>query len=590
MKNYKNIIKFLALTWNTSKKASIFNLFFIIVNTVTPLLNIILSANIINQLIINENMRDIIISVAALILSNLILAIMSAYLKRTSTILTMELKDKLSQSVGLKTMQMDYINTEDANILDLQQKALIPILEYRIFEFVFNKSLPVIIGSLITILTTVIVAARHSIILLLPVIFVVVINLFLSKIRDNNFMKIVQNAAVIERKIGYYDQVANDITNGKDIRVFSMDNIIMRKIKEFNEQEYREFAKIFNVGLKVNVTQTFLLQLLTYIIYFYVAYSVYMGNINIGEFFVITGLFIKIGMSASDLLNTIVQLKSRDNIFEKFFAFLDIPSKVYDNTEFEEESCGVTLKNISFHYPNSEKNILENINLDIPPGYKVAVVGENGSGKTTLAKIICGLIKPSSGEIALDDVMPENNIELASVVFQDFKLFSFPVIENIRTSFDNNKDFNKLADRVGLTDRIEQMPEKENTYLYKNFEPAGVELSGGQGQKLAIIRALYKKSKLIILDEPTGSLDAKTESEIFENFRDVTKDKTAILISHRLYSCKFCDMIIMLENGKIIEQGNHDTLMKQNGKYYKMFEAQAHYYLENNENSEFRVH
>ncbi len=246
----------------------------------------------------------------------------------------------------------------------------------------------------------------------------------------------------------------------------------------------------------------------------------------------------------------------------------------------------IEFKNVSFKYPRSDEYVLENINITIPSGQHLAVVGLNGAGKTTFIKLLCRLYDVTSGEILVDginikDYAEEEYRKLIAVVFQDFKLFCFTVKENIAFSLDADQNgIDEVLRQAGLYDEVQTMPRKELTYMWKGFEEDGIEFSGGQKQKTALARALYKNAPLVILDEPTAALDPIAEADIYSRFNTtLAGGKTAIYISHRLSSCKFCDKIAVFSERTIKEYGSHSQLMKiKDGIYHNMFETQAKQY------------
>ena len=245
----------------------------------------------------------------------------------------------------------------------------------------------------------------------------------------------------------------------------------------------------------------------------------------------------------------------------------------------------IQMNHLSFHYPEQQEDVLKDINLSLHPGERVAIVGPNGSGKTTLVKLLCRLYNPSKGEILIggtqiQEISMEQYRELISVVFQDYKLFSFQLGQNVSASMDVSE--NKAVDALqaaGFGERLKRLPDGLDTYLYKNFDERGVEISGGEAQKIAIARALYRDTPIVVLDEPTAALDPIAEAEVFEELGKIASHKTAVFISHRLSSCKFCDQIIVLDQGKVVQQGSHDTLIQdQEGLYYQLWMSQAKYY------------
>ncbi len=245
----------------------------------------------------------------------------------------------------------------------------------------------------------------------------------------------------------------------------------------------------------------------------------------------------------------------------------------------------ISFKNVSYKYPGSEEYALRDFSLDLQAGTKMSVVGMNGSGKTTMIKLLCRLYDPTEGEITLNGVdikeySYEQYMSLFSVVFQDFTLFSLPLGQNIAAGVevDEQRAVDSL-NKVGLGSRLREMPNGLDSYIYKSFDKDGIEISGGEAQKIALARALYKDAPIVVLDEPTAALDPIAEYEIYTKFNDIVGNKTAIYISHRLSSCRFCNDIAVFHEGQLIQRGSHDDLLSQtNGKYHELWTAQAQYY------------
>lgn len=275
---------------------------------------------------------------------------------------------------------------------------------------------------------------------------------------------------------------------------------------------------------------------------------------------------------------------------QNLFAYLDLPNNMYQGSltieKRDDNEYYVEFRDVSFQYPDTDRYVLKHVNLKFKIGEKLAVVGMNGSGKTTFIKLMCRLYDPTEGEILLNGVNIQKYdydeyMSIFSVVFQDFRLFSFSLGQNISASatYDSEK-VTECLKKAGFDKRLESLPNDLETFLYKDFDTDGVEISGGEAQKLALARALYKDAPFIILDEPTAALDPLSEYEVYSKFNEIAGDKTAIYISHRLSSCRFCDKIAVFHAGEIIQTGTHDELLADNeGKYYQLWNAQAQYYV-----------
>lgn len=326
------------------------------------------------------------------------------------------------------------------------------------------------------------------------------------------------------------------------------------------------------------------------VFFMFVGVKAYAGLFSVGDL----SMFIGVAMSLSSSISMISNLPYLLGVECTTINFLKNivetkPVKPVGNKKLEKKADGryeIEFKNVSFKYPGTDKMILKNISIKLTVGERLAIVGMNGSGKTTFIKLLCRLYDPTEGEILLDGVnIKEYDIysymQIFSVVFQDFKLFSFPLDQNVAADIECDEE--RLWDaleKAGIDQRVKKMPQKEKTSLYKDFDKDGVEISGGEAQKLALARALYRNVSFIILDEPTAALDPISEYEIYERFNSFVGDRTAIYISHRLSSCRFCDKIAVFHAGQIIETGTHDELVAdESTKYSELWNAQAQYYV-----------
>ncbi len=289
-------------------------------------------------------------------------------------------------------------------------------------------------------------------------------------------------------------------------------------------------------------------------------------------------------MQLANTLGKLVEILPLANVYFTIIESTD--DKRYGEKELNQDKIEIEFRNVSFRYPGSKNYALKNVNLHIKDGKHLAVVGRNGSGKTTFIKLMCRLYDVTEGEILINginikDYTKDSIIKLYSVVFQDFQMFSLELYKNVCTSEKYSKDkLYSCLEQANIKARVLNMPQKENTYLYKNIDKAGIEISGGEAQKLALARALYKDSPVVILDEPTAALDPVAENEIYNRFNSFVQNKTAIYISHRLSSCAFCDDIAVFEKAELVEFGTHRELIDSGGKYFELWNAQAKYYTE----------
>ena len=329
--------------------------------------------------------------------------------------------------------------------------------------------------------------------------------------------------------------------------------------------------------------------LITGFIYVFTCLKAWGGAFDVGSITQYVGAATAMVANVFSLTGLLGMIKTNTPYLEKTFEFLDIPNAMYQGSLTTEKRADrqyeVEFKDVSFKYPGSEIWALRHVNMKFKVGKRLAIVGENGSGKTTFIKLLCRLYDPQEGQILLNGIdirkyKYDDYMNIFSIVFQDFQLICQPLGNNVAGSMEYDRDrVKKALIDAGFGDRLASLEKGLDTFVYKNLTEDGVDVSGGEAQKIAIARALYKDAPFIILDEPTAALDPIAEAEIYSKFNDIAGDKTAIYISHRLSSCKFCDEIAVFHEGKVIQQGTHAELVAdENGKYYELWTAQAQYY------------
>lgn len=376
--------------------------------------------------------------------------------------------------------------------------------------------------------------------------------------------------------------------DGKAIRIYGE----QERLLEQKQAQDRLIHGIWEKGRKkaawLQLGDSMVTLLQSLILYGFALTRAFSGMISPGEVIAFVLYFRQISGGFFGISANITQTLSAAVFCKHIFEFLEIPVEKYQGTipteKRDDNEYEFEFRDVSFRYPGTDEFVLQNINLKWRIGEKMALVGRNGSGKSTLVKLLCRLYDPTSGEITLNGVdirkySYEEYMALFSVVFQDSSLFSFSIAENVGadTEYDP-KLVEECVRRVGLSERLDSMPNGIETCLYKDFDEKGVEISGGEAQKLCLARAIYKGAPFIVLDEPTAALDPISEYDIYTKFSGVVGTRTAIYISHRLSSCRFCDDITVLEKGRIAERGSHDELLQKDGVYAKLWSAQAEYY------------
>ena len=401
------------------------------------------------------------------------------------------------------------------------------------------------------------------------------------------------------RKLSYIEHGSRDIRAGKDTRLYSMKPWFM-SLRDNIMSEYLDLRrKINNRYYMSGIVHGFTLLLRDGAAYAYLIYMVTNGNVAIGDFVLYFGAiagFSGFINTIADNINTINGANVQMNDARAFLECSDTPEPE-NPSELPplDSAIAISFRNVDFSYGEESGKLLDNFNLEIKAGEKIALVGVNGAGKTTIVKLLCGFYTPDSGEVLINGVNIKNFrkkdlYKLFSAVFQDIVIMPFTVAENVSMSITEESDTGRIWDcleTAGLRDDIEKHPDGIETVMTRELEENGVVLSGGQQQKLLMARALYKDAPLLILDEPTAALDPIAESETYEMFHGISKSKTALYISHRLASTRFCDRIIFLKDGRAAETGSHSELMQKGGEYANMFEIQSHYY--NKESGEVPV-
>ena len=330
----------------------------------------------------------------------------------------------------------------------------------------------------------------------------------------------------------------------------------------------------------------------TGVIYVFTCLKALAGAFGVGSVTQYVGAATSLSGNLTTLFSRLGELRSNGEFLNSVFSFLDIPNAMYRGTLTTEKRLDrnyeIEFKNVSFRYPGTETWALKDVSVRFKVGSRMAIVGENGSGKTTFIKLLCRLYDPQEGEILLNGIDIKkydyrDYMDIFSVVFQDFQLLSQPLGDNVAGSrnYDEARVKKALAD-AGFGERLKTMPEGLNTLLYRQYGENGVEVSGGEAQKIAIARALYRDAPFLILDEPTAALDPMAEAEIYAQLNRIVDDRTAVYISHRLSSCRFCDEILVFDAGQIVQSGPHEALLAQaDGKYHALWNAQAQYYASN---------
>lgn len=587
----QNIIYSLSNIWHWDK--SFFMGFFpkIILSVLLPLATIYFPKMLIDMITYKSNRKELLIFIGAFctvfVLFELINVFSNAKINSLRGIFSTQYNDICDK----KYKMIDYQNTEDPTINDLYNNAVSHTNDAEnmvgtLNNFFINLLGIISYGSIIIILNPII---------LLLIIVCTIINFLMFKIVRMYINKNWRKWAPIDRKNNYLYSINYAFEKIKDIKLYPYTSLINDITDKSHKERLYWNGKVWNTEMLPSLADVILALLRNGVVYYILLSQCINGSIDVGMFVfyfgAVTGFSLWLN-SVSGQLNEILTMSMNINFIRSFLEIKDRFNRGQTHNfskDLEISICDIELKNLTFKYPNSDNNILNKINMKIEKGEKIALVGSNGAGKTTLIKLICGLYYPTDGDVMINgtsvkDINIDEYYMLFSVVFQDLHLMPITIAQFVSgngVNIDRQRVISCL-EQAGLYDRIKSCLRGIDTTFYRDLyeDDPGMELSGGEKQKLLLARALYKDAPIIILDEPTAALDPIAESEIYQKFNEFTKSKTAVFISHRLASTRFCDRIFLMENGQIIECGSHEQLMEKKGKYYEMFEIQSHYYKE----------
>lgn len=428
------------------------------------------------------------------------------------------------------------------------------------------------------------------------IIALIIVNTILS-IKMSNDATVKQHEALSElaqsnTRLGVY----NDIW-GSDVTVFDLHRIVMEEFRKYQLRP-KWIEKMERIQIRFGISSMILSAVLNIVLFLFVAAKAYIGVFGIGNFLLYQGTTQRFIGAVSNFASELGRMRHNNQYLVQLYEYLDLPNNMYQGSLAVEKrddiDYEIEFRDVSFKYPRTDTWALRHVNMKFKIGDKLAIVGENGSGKTTFIKLLCRLYDPTEGKILLNGIditryRYDEYMMLFSVVFQDYTLFGFPLGENVaaNTTYDEDKVRDCLI-RAGLGEKLANLDNDENAKekdalkraIGRGYDSEGIDFSGGETQKIALARALYKDAPFVILDEPTAALDPIAEAAVYEDFNKIVENKTAVFISHRLSSCRFCVSIAVFDHGELVQQGSHDLLVEdEQGKYSQLWHAQAQYYV-----------
>lgn len=578
-----------------------------LLSSLVPFLNIYISAKLLDGMIDQRPQKELTALAIILVTANMIITLIRWSLDKWSILMRREIDDTVEKIIAEKTLTLDYQVIEKTETLDMITRAREGaqscggISNFCIVTGAMVGYFVTIIYA-VSILTGLFISKSEgdpsgmiafidtslaAVIVIFVILVVILLKYKMSLLNNKMQYMFFEKNVIYNRKFDFFGKFMINYEKGKDIRIYNMQKIILKLMNDTaveleGNDEIRESQSI----LYDLIIWSFDIVLM-FVSYAFVGMKAISGAISIGQLALYVGSLTNMIKAISQIFEYHSFLGISSRYLNNYVEFLKLKNEKYDGTlpieKRQDNDYELEFKNVSFHYPNSEEEVLKNVTAKIHVGRKMAIVGKNGSGKSTFIKLLCRLYDPTEGQILLNgiDIKKYDYDEyrqIFGVVFQDFNLFSFSVAQNVAAGVEYDKEkVKKCLEEAGMWENVKKMKKGMDTIIYKQ-EDEGVEISGGEAQKIAIARALYKEAPVVILDEPTAALDPVSELEIYERFDEMIGEKTAIYISHRMSSCRFCENILVFDKGNIIQMGGHNRLVAEDGLYRELWEAQAQYY------------
>ena len=584
-----------------------------IFNAATPYVGIYLSARIINELAGQRDPEVLTRLVLITLISAAVLSLTGAILSRLRNYHNSLTGGVETEIYTDKLLAMDFKDIDDSQVRDLLSQirqnnnwrgwgltklrwqfdglisSIISIIgAVTLSVTLFTSSVPENSGYLTLLNNPLIVA------LILIIMFgITFLSPVLSTKADSYWVRQSEQSKMGNRHFSFYGFMGYNKYRALDIRMYRQDKLCVEMMNPPDDDTapktpgIAEWAKGPMGALAA--ASAAMSQMFTGVVYIFVCLKALGGAFGIGSVTQYIGSITALAGGVASLVETLGELRNNASFLRTTYKFFDLPNEMYQGSltveKRSDKKYDIEFRNVSFKYPHTDTYALRNVSMKFKIGERLAVVGMNGSGKTTFIKLLCRLYDPQEGEILLNgiDIRKYDYLEymsIFSIVFQDFKLLAFNLGQNVAAKVDYNSEHaaNSLIE-AGFGDRLKEMTAGLETYLYREFDDKGVEISGGEAQKIALARTLYKNASFVILDEPTAALDPIAEYEVYSKMNDIIGKRTAVFISHRLSSCRFCHNIAVFHEGEVIQVGGHDELLEDtNGKYHELWHAQAQYY------------
>lgn len=604
--SWNNVVNSLKMLWKLDRALFLISVGTVLIDSGIPYVEIYLSAYVLDGLVAGTSFRRFMYAVCAVLMGIFAFKILRAYLDKLFQVRREICFQRFNMLLAKRTLTMDYELLDSPKVNEIRARInndnnwgagfmsvvwQFPMVLKSILNFMFAV---VILMPLFT--ESNLFTDGYALWIFALFVFVCGFNTAFSAKKRAEMHVLMDMDSKDWRYRSYYLWNRHDYKQGMDIRLFNGQKLIEEHINQEEEKTFSTWTKALTAnrcqsglasGLSTGILQT--------AAYLFVAVRAIAGTLSVGSLVKYATVIYRFSSALSTMfvmlsefaLTAKRQQSSLDYInVEDVLPKGSLPVDKRGFCDIKDNDYEIELRNVSFKYPGSENWSLRNVSLKLHVGEHLAIVGMNGSGKTTLIKLLCRLYDPTEGEILLNGVDIRKYdyreyVSLFSVVFQDFKLFAFQLGENVAAAAEyDSKRVVSCLEKAGLGERMASMEQGIDTYLYNGYGENGVEISGGEAQKIALARALYKDAPFVVLDEPTAALDPIAEYDIYTRFNQLVENKTAIYISHRLSSCRFCDNIVVFDHGQMVQKGSHDELVADSqGKYCQLWNAQAKYYV-----------
>mgnify|MGYP001630161277 FL=1 len=592
-KFFSNMAFMFRRTWKYAKSKYFLMILDSVKSTVQPFVLLIIPKYILDELAserrVDVTLRYIAYYAAAVVGFNLISLIISRFGSDQS----MKIDHRVAMDQHTKWLHMDYDKFENGRVRDLEARSVSAaeprnFAEDKVLGFISNL---IRLGGY-----TYIIMSLHPIMILF-ILTVIAANTLIARRSAKLGYEYTTAMTRLSRRFNYIFRTMVDFKVGKDVRINGADSWLKSKYEKESEEYIRDHRAQQRKLLGINTLSDIIGLIQTVVMYGYCGYLAISGGITVGSFTVFLGALTAFTGTFNEFVKRFPALGLLSKYIDDYREFLrcaEHEGKELETSDISAlpEHCDIEFVNVSFKYPDTDRYVLKNINIKIKAGERLSIVGYNGAGKSTFIKLLCRFYKPTEGKILLGGVdistypLPEYRRRLA-VVFQDYQLFYMSVRYNIVLNLEEDPErVRKALAESGILEKIEGLENGIDTSYGRILYYHSRDFSGGETQKIACARAYYRDSPIVILDEPTSALDPVAETQLYGRFNEIIGDKTAVYISHRLASVKFCDSIAVFADGELVERGTHAELLKKNGIYADMFTKQAHYYIENGTDEE----